>query len=163
MHQQYIRRDTIELSGIPKSVNDDALEDAVIDLFKESKVSVNRQPLKKLDIQAVHRKKDKQTTIVKVVNRKFAREALYKSKAFRENNTYGEQTKIYINDSFCPEFGFLNFAVRQAKKVNEIFKWKVRNGVTSVQMNVDDNWVQIGHIKDLENLGIRIPNRNRRE
>ena len=44
---QYGRRDTVEITGIPDDVNDDALEDEVIDLFKEAKVHVNRQPIKK--------------------------------------------------------------------------------------------------------------------
>lgn len=158
MNFQYGRRDTVEITGIPDSVLDNALEDEVIEIFKDAKIQVNRQPLKKQDIQAVHRKANKKTTIVKVVNRKFAREALYCSKNLKDNKRY-DGIKLYINDSFCPEFGFLNYAVRKAKKDGAIFKWKVRNGVTSVQIKEGDAWSEIGHELDLTNLKIPVPTR----
>ena len=39
--------------GIPADIGDKELEDEVIDIAKEAKVSVNRQPLKKSDTCAV--------------------------------------------------------------------------------------------------------------
>ena len=52
---QYGRHQSFEIVGIPESVSDDKLEDEVIDILKEAKVTVNRQPLKKVDISAVRR------------------------------------------------------------------------------------------------------------
>ena len=46
MNLQHGRRDTVEITGISDDVNDDALEVEVIDIFKEAKVHVNRQPIK---------------------------------------------------------------------------------------------------------------------
>ena len=43
LSQQYLRRDTLEINGIPKSVTDDAIDDEVIEIFKEAKVNVNRK------------------------------------------------------------------------------------------------------------------------
>ena len=51
---QYGRRDTIEITGIPDDVDHDDLEQEVIDIFRDAKVTVNRQFIKPLDIQAVH-------------------------------------------------------------------------------------------------------------
>ena len=67
MNHQYLRRDSIEISGIPSSVDDDKVEDEVIELFKEAKITLNRQNIKKTDIQAAHRKGKKGVVIVKVV------------------------------------------------------------------------------------------------
>ena len=76
MDRQYERRDTIEINGIPITVSDDQSGDEVIDIFKEAKVSVHRKPLGEDRHKALHRLKYKQPTIVKVVNRKFAKGAL---------------------------------------------------------------------------------------
>ena len=76
MSEQYSRRDSLEITGIPRDVEHDQLEDEVIEIFKDAKVSLNRQPLKKTDIQATHRIGKKGVVICKVVNRKFIRKAL---------------------------------------------------------------------------------------
>ena len=78
------------------------------------------------------------------------------------NATYGRNTKIYINDSFCLEYGFTNYAIRQAYKNKHIVKYKVRNGVNCVKNDEASNFVEIGHIHDLENLRIPIPARDNR-
>ena len=76
MSQQYLRRDSLEISGIPGSIKDDEIEKEVIEIFKDAKVTVNRQPIKPMDIQAAHRIGNKGKVIVKVFNRKFVRTAL---------------------------------------------------------------------------------------
>ena len=55
MSQQYHRRDTLEISGIPMHVEDQQVEDEVVEILKDAKVTVNRQNIKKMDIQAAHR------------------------------------------------------------------------------------------------------------
>ena len=158
MYMQYGRRESFEIVGIPQNIPDDKLEDEVIDIMKEAKVSVNRQPMKKMDISAVHRLADKKTTIVRVVNRKYSRQAIINGRNLKDTKRYGDNS-IFINNSFCYEFKFLNFVIRKAAREHSIFKYKIRNGVTYVQMTEEQNFVQIGHVMDLENLGIQIPPR----
>ena len=131
----------------------------MIDFFKEAKVHVNRQPKKQTDIQAVHRLGNKKTTIVKVVNRKFAKEALFCGKNLKGSKRYGINSPIYINDTFCPKYNFLNFAIRKAYKSKHVLKCKVRNGVNYVQKDDALKFVEVGHVFDLENLKIPIPPR----
>ena len=64
MMMQYGRCESFEIVGIPESVSDDKLEDEVIDILKEAKVTVNSQPLKKVDISAVHRLRDKKRLLL---------------------------------------------------------------------------------------------------
>ena len=123
MHLQYGRRDSVEIFGIPQDVKDQRLEEDVIDILKEAEVRVNRQSPKKMDIQAVHRLKNRNVTIVKMVKRKFAKEALVCGRNLRDSSRYGANTNIFINDSLCPEFKFLNFAIRNALKSKEIFRY----------------------------------------
>ena len=68
MSQQYLRRDSLEISGIPANIKEEDVENEVIEIFKEAKVILNRQPLKSLNIQAAHRIGRKGKVIVKVVN-----------------------------------------------------------------------------------------------
>ena len=157
MSQQYYRRDTLEITGIPASVKDEDIEGEVLETFKEAKVQVNRQPMKALDIQAAHRIGSKHKVIVKVVNRKFVRNALVKGKNLKNNKRYGNNTRIYLNDSFIPEFNYFNFLIRNALKNKEIYRYKVRNGVNHVQVTEDSEFVEIGHANDLKNLGIAVP------
>ena len=46
LYQQYGRRESSEVVGIPENIDNDHLEDEVIEIMKEAKVSLNRQPLK---------------------------------------------------------------------------------------------------------------------
>ena len=96
---------------------------------------VNRQTPDKIDTQAVHRLKNKNITIVKMVNREFAKEALIYGKNLCDTKRYGVNKSIFINDSFCPEFKFLNFAIPKALKSKEIYRYKVMNGINYTQTN----------------------------
>ena len=49
-NNQYVRRNNIEISGIPNSVVDDALEDKVISILEKIDVKVSKN-----DIEACHR------------------------------------------------------------------------------------------------------------
>ena len=78
-NNQYVRRNNIEISGIPNSVVDDALEDKVISILEKIDVKVSKN-----DIEACHRlpaskKNPTKRTIVRFVNRKSS-EACLKSK-----------------------------------------------------------------------------------
>ena len=161
MHLQYSRRNSIEISGIPTNIGDKELEDEVVDVLREAKVLVNRQPVKKMDIEACHRLSNGSTTIVKMVNRKHAKQALFNDSNLKNTRRYGDGQKIYTNDSLCPEFKYLNFAIRKAYSSNNIARYKFRNGITYVKFTEQSDFVEIGHVLDLENLKIPLPSRKR--
>ena len=96
---QYSRRDTIEITGIPGDILNDALEDEIIGIYDVAQVNVNGTQLVKIDIQACHRVGKKNIVIVKFVNRKFANEGLYCGKNLKNNSPYMAPT--YINYSFA--------------------------------------------------------------
>ena len=84
----------------------------MLKIYKTADITIHGKSLDYFDIQAAHRKGQKGTVIAKFVNRKFAYEGLVNGKRLKGKNIYGEDTKVFINDSFCPEFGFLNFLIR---------------------------------------------------
>ena len=147
---QYLRRDTIEICGIPPVIPQNNLEEEVIKIFNAAKVTVHGKTLDYGDIQACHRiGKKKETTIYKFVNRKFAREAMYCGKNLKGCDLYHNNGKIFLNDSFCDEFRYLNFVIRKAKRNNKIFRWKVRNGINFIQIKDGDDFTEITHKSDL--------------
>ena len=149
---QYSRRDTVEITGIPGDIPTDALENEVIRIYDVAQVNVNGTKLRRTDIQACHRVGKRKTVIVKFVNRKFANEGLYCGKHLKNNSPYAAPT--YINNSFCPEFRFLNYLVRQAKRAKKIHFYKVRHGVTHIQLVDSGPFHEVTHKADLVRHGI---------
>ena len=103
------------------------------------------------DIQASHRKEKKGTVIVKFTNRKFAYEALWNS------HNHPEYGSIYLNESLCPEFSFIQFVVRKAKKDGKIAKYSTRNGIISIQLVQNGPNIEISHESDLIRNGLTVP------
>ena len=77
----------------------------------------------------------------------------------KDANIYGENSAVYINQSLCPEFAYLSYAVRKAKKNNEIIFYKLRNGVNFIQNVPNGKFIEISHVNDLERYGISVPPR----
>ena len=79
--KQYGRRNNIIISGIPDSVDNNQLEDSVTEILTDINVNVESN-----DIEACHRigKKDSRIgstkTIIRFVNRKHTKQALYNKK-----------------------------------------------------------------------------------
>ena len=159
LQNQYERRTSIELSGIPESVGDDGVEEAVINVLKAAKVKIHNRFPTHFDIQAAHRKGRKGVVICKFVNRKFAYNAVVNSSKLKDADVFDDGSKIYINPSLCPEFGFLHFAVRQAKKEKRIFSYKVRNGVMNIKKTENGELIEISHVNDLKMNGLPVPER----
>ena len=109
--QQYSRRDTIEICGIPSSVDDETLEKQTMKILETIGCK---------DIQACHRLHKKDCTIVKFCNRKSALQCLRnkaKLKTF-DAKTVGltENCKLYINESLCQYYRHLLWVCRGVKK-----------------------------------------------
>ena len=155
---QYQRRDTVEISGIPKAVDVKDLEAEVIKVYEAAKVKVHGQSLRPSDIQACHRiGKKKETTIVKFVSRKFAFEGLVNGRNLKDNNVYGNGCKLYINTSFCDAYRHLNFLIRGIKGKKLINHYKVRKGTNMIQIKEGEDYYEIEHVDDLVALGLYTP------
>ena len=90
--------------------------------------------------------------ILKTLNRKYAVESLYCSKNLKGNSPY--DNPVFINNSFCKEFGRLNYLIRKAKKDNIINRWKIKHGVTFVKLVEDGELLEISLFNDFINYGI---------
>ena len=108
--QQYIRRNNIEVVGIPSNIVDKDLERTVIDIADSIDVKISKN-----DIEACHRLKDRRNptgpkrTIVRFINRKKC-DALHRNKKKLKDDPVkdkirlilGSRNKVFINANLCP-------------------------------------------------------------
>ena len=148
LYLQYGRRESIEISGIPPTIEQDHLEEEVIKVYNEAGVKVFGREVASSDISACHRiGKKGEVTIVRFVNRKFAMEGLYKGKNLKESNLYG-RSRIFINNSFCHEYKKFGWIIRGLKKASLIDGYKVKNGVHQIKTVGSERFVEISHVSD---------------
>ena len=154
LYEQYGRRESIEISGIPETVQSFHLEDEVIKIYNEANVKVHDNLLTKMDIAACHRIGKRGSTIVRFVNRKFAFEGLRNGKNLKGSKLYNNG--IYINNSFCREFSKYGYIIRSLKRENLIIGYKVKHGVYQIQHLKDGDFKEISHVADFEQLGLDV-------
>ena len=152
--KQYIRRDSIEIMGMDVAIDDEDVEKKTWIILKAAQVKLEKKFATGYDIQASHRKGKKGTVIVKFTNRKFAYEALRNSHNLKNHPEYGS---IYLNESLWPEFSFIQFVVRKAKKDCKIAKYSIRNGIISIQLVQNGPNIEISHESDLTRNGLTVP------
>ena len=155
--KQYSRRDTCEIVGISNDVKDDDIEEECIKILKAAKAKVGNRYATTFDIHAAHRRGKKGTVIIKFVNRKFAAAAITNRSNLKDSDYF---KRTYINQSLCPEFVFLNFAVRKAKTNGELHYYKMKNGITLIQKEQNGPFVEISHINGLTRNGLTVPERS---
>ena len=154
LYEQYGRRESIEITGIPDSVAQKDLQGEVIKVFKEAKVAVEGDELVAKDISACHRIGKKGVTIVRFVNRKFAYEGLRNGKNLKGTELYDKA--IYINNSFCREYNKYGFFIRKLKKDRMITGYKIKHGVYQIQLEKDGEYFEISHHTDFGEYSLDI-------
>ena len=109
--------------GIPNSIDNSVLEETVRGVFKKIGVKIGER-----DVQACHRLKEKDRTIVKCVNRKDFLQILRVKKELESLNptdlNFPDNTKIFINESLCPYYrGIWNKCVklRAIQKTHQLY------------------------------------------
>ena len=155
LYMQYGRRESIEIVGIPQQVEQESLEEEVLKIYEEAKVQIDGRKLSSMDISACHRVGKKGATIVRFVNRKFAKEGLYKGKNLKGTKLYNGSA-IYINNSFCYEYKQYGWVIRTLKKNGLISGFKVKNGVHHIKLLSSDAFVEISHRSDFSKYNLDV-------
>ena len=105
--QQYNRRESVEISGIPENINQNNLETTIINILRR----VGVWNLESYEIAACHRLRRKsgnehtQRIIIRFTNRKRVYQCLQARKYLRD--TIHEHPKMYIHDSLCQKYNDL--------------------------------------------------------
>ena len=152
-NQQYSRRETVELVGIPDDISDQPeLEEKVVEIFKYAGVDVNCR-----SFHAIHRLKNKAVVIAKCTNRRDATAILRAKKRLRELDhssraKLGITGKLYVNESLYPEykrlFGICN-TLYKSKKIHSSY---TINGTIKIIEKEGGTSKAVEHINDLNNF-----------
>ena len=157
-NDQYSRRNSIEISGIPDSIPDNLLEGKVIEILSYLNIDLDN-----CDIEACHRLYKKPNSlsparvIVRFLNRKNTYLALSRKKSLsniklKSDGTNNHNNRIYINENLCPAYREIyNFAYSLLKN-NEISHLWTFKGVVHLRDsdNNNDNVMSFTHIDDIK-------------
>ena len=148
---QYSRRDTLEIVGIPNSVGNSVLEETVRGVFKKIGVEIDER-----DVQACHRLKEKERTIVKFVNRKDCLQILRVKKDLKSLEPteldFPENTKIFINESLCPYYRGIWNKCKKLRAIQKIHQFYTISGLIRVKLEETGPSRIITHMVDLKEL-----------
>ena len=152
-NQQYARRESIELVGLPEKITDqNELEEKVVELFKFAGVDVTPR-----SFHAVHRLKNRAVVIAKCTNRRDAIAILRAKKKLRESDPetrkkLGVTGKVFVNESLCPEYKRLFGICNSLYKSKKIAASYTINGSIRCIEKEGGEWKAIEHINDLNTI-----------
>ena len=153
MLEQYGRRNNIEITGIPDTVQDNELENKVIGIFDAIGVEANSA-----DFEDCHRvgksKNNSKKVIARFVNRKVVKNALYKRKQLKtiDKSSIGLQNAtIFLNENLTPEKNKIAYHCRKFKRDGTISKTYTSNGTNFICCNILENGKlqKVHHVNDL--------------
>ena len=147
--QQYSRRETVELVGLPEDLDGGKLEAKVVEVFEHAGVPVSPQ-----SFHAIHYLRKKSTVIAKCVNRRDAIAILRAKRKLREvdadaKKKLGVNGKVFVNESLCPEFRRLFGICSSLYKAKKIASSFTINGKIKICQKEGDNHQIIEHMNDL--------------
>ena len=152
--EQYGRRNNLEISGIPDSVDQTDLEDKVVEIFDKIGVDLSND-----EIEACHRigksKDNSKTTIIHLVNRKKCKSALFNRKKLRNIDTSSinlPNAQIYINENLSPANQALAFYGRKLKRAGLIFNCYTFDGVVQIKRTQHEKPKKILHFSILKEM-----------
>ena len=134
--EQYGRRNNLEITGVSNEIEDVDLEGKVIEILDKIKVNVSSK-----DIEACHRikksKDNSKKTIIRIVNRKYAKKALLNRKDLKhlDKSSIGlsNSNSIFNNENLTPMNNKLAFYCRKLKRDGYVEKTFSRKGVVCIR------------------------------
>ena len=148
---QYSRRDTLEIVGIPNSIDNSVLEETVRGVFKKIGVEIDEQ-----NVQACHCLKEKDRTIVKFANRKDCLQILRMKKELKSLDptdlNFFENTKTFINESLCPYYRGIWNKCKKLMAIQKIHQFYTISGLIRVELEETGPSKIITHMVDLKEL-----------
>ena len=132
--EQYGRRNNIEITGIPESVENEKREETVVEVLNKIDLNVSNN-----DIESCHRlgkqKNKPRKTIIRFVNTKFAKKALLNRKGLKHADTSSlglDSHEVFINENLTRANSKIAFHSRSLKRNSLIYKCYTKDGVVHI-------------------------------
>ena len=152
--EQYGRRNNLEITGIPDNVSHSDLENKVVGILNSIDVKVTSA-----DIEACHRmgksKNNSKKTIVRFVNRKFSKQALYNRKrlATVDKSPIGlSNTNIFVNENLTVINNKIAFFCRGLKRDGKIMKTYTFDGIVHICKANTSKPKKVLHLNELAEM-----------
>ena len=154
--EQYGRRNNMGISGILDSVDINHSEESVAEILSDIDVKVTSN-----DIEACHRigKKNNRInspkTIVRLVNRKHAKKALFNKMKLSQNHknySFNTNNKLFISQNLTRMNESLAYQGRKLKRNNLMNTCYTRDGIVTVKISDRFKAIKVYHINDLLDL-----------
>ena len=152
-NEQYSKRECLEISGIPESVSDNALEDKIQGVLRGIDAEVDTE-----NIESCHRLKGKGSkgrVILKLSKRKDAEKIKLNKKKLKniDHRKIGlsSGTKVFINESLCGYYKLLWSKCKKLFLEKKIASFWVTNGTVKIKL-LNDQVRSITHEVDLSAL-----------
>ena len=149
--EQYGRRNNLEITGIPDNVSHSDLENKVLDILNSIDVKVTS-----VDIEACHRigksMKNSKRTIVRFVNRKFSKQALYNRKRLAKIDKHSlglSNTNLFLNENLTIVNNRIAFHCRSLKRNGLITKTYTTDGIVHIAKTESSKPQKILHLNEL--------------
>ena len=151
--QQYNRRESIEISGVPENIPQSELERKMIDVLRRSGV----HNLCHYEIAACHRLQGKKfgektkLVIIRFVNRKRAYEALSNRRNLRHIH---DLPGLFVHNSLCFKYSEIYEKCRELRNNNELAKYWIYNGFVHIKRtdSHSEKPKKFYHIDDLDEV-----------
>ena len=144
---QYLRRECLEITGIPSSVSDKDLEEVVCKAIIKAGVDITPD-----DIEDCHRVGNKGQTIIKFGERKVSRQVLSVRKDLNKvkmsDIDLTGQSTLYINQSLCPYYRMLWSKTKTLYKKRKIDSFYVSIGNIKIRLQENARPITISHTHD---------------
>ena len=151
-NEQYSRRECLEISGIPESIQDDDLEDYVTKIFNECDT-----PVDPANIEACHRLKSKarsKKVIIKLSKRKDVFNILQRKKKLKSVDItkvgLPQGSLVFINQSRCSYYKYLWSLCKRLHSKKLIHSFWVSNGNVNLKVRENTPVLLVSHVGDLE-------------
>ena len=151
-NSQYSRRECLELTGIPKTSDNNTLESTVLKIFE--KLEVNVDPSNVEDCHWISSKNGPKRVIVKVSKHKDASKIRSSKRKLKDMDltSIGINNPVYINDSLCTYYKMLWRKCKSLRMNKLIHSFWVTNGSIRLRTVENGRTNEITHLSDLEEL-----------
>jgi len=154
LNEQYSRRETVEIVGLPENLEGAKLEEKVVEMCNIAGAKVNLR-----SFHAIHRMKKQHVVIAKFLNRRDTITLLKNKKKLRSELSDEEKKKlgvvgdkkIYVNESLCNTYKRLMGQCNRLFKSKQIAGNYVFNGKIIIKKLNEESTI-IQHEEDLVNL-----------
>merc|ERR1712013_113881 len=150
IHEQKKHRSKIVVDGIPPGIADEHLHDEILQLLDFLEARINPK-----DIESVRRFGRKGRVLVAFYDFSCVEEVFLHNHKLVETTAYGS-TRLYISMSLCQAFENILYWCRSAKREGHLNKYRVvKEGFFQVKVASDSAWVNVTHLNDLKELGLK--------